>query len=173
MDRKKFAKDNVIYYVDKLVPVPGFDPDLVEIRRKRFSTTQGEVEIFYNGRRLEQYGDKIELGADGWEGQTDAEWIQVAMNFLAVESMSEFEKCAAWTGAKPRHGLLFPIASPPRVIQIATVPGTDGEHPEYAALFALSEDGTIWRIGLQNGDAFGESPANWKQLPALPETNEA
>jgi hypothetical protein len=57
---------------------PGFNPALVRIVRHRFSTTQGEVEVIYGDRRLAQYGDDIQLRANGWEGHSDSYWIEVA-----------------------------------------------------------------------------------------------
>lgn len=60
-----------------------FDPKLVGIVRKRFSTPQGEVEVFYDGRRLEQYGDTITLLPDGmYRGHSDAFWIGVAWDVV-------------------------------------------------------------------------------------------
>jgi hypothetical protein len=66
---------------------PGFDAGLVRLVRKRFSTTQGEVEVFYGDKRLEQYGDHIEMcdtpapGAvliGGYAGIGDRYWQDVA-----------------------------------------------------------------------------------------------
>ena len=58
--------------------IPPFDPAFVAIERKRFSVTQGEVLVFYNGHRIEQYGDKISLCIDEWKGYPDAHWIALA-----------------------------------------------------------------------------------------------
>ncbi|AGR48026.1 hypothetical protein PHIM7_304 [Sinorhizobium phage phiM7] len=56
-----------------------FDAAKVKITRKRFSATQGEVLVEYDGVKIEQYGDKITLvvGA-AWEGYPDAFWLAVA-----------------------------------------------------------------------------------------------
>lgn len=70
---------------DYLDQSPPFQRDKLEIRRKRFSETQGEVELVYDGRRLEQYGDKIELTRHGWRGHDDRFWEGVARRRLAAE----------------------------------------------------------------------------------------
>lgn len=60
-----------------------FNPALVRIVRKRFSTTQGEVEVFYGSQRIEQYGDTIELQPDGeYRGHSDAFWIEAARRVI-------------------------------------------------------------------------------------------
>jgi hypothetical protein len=72
---------------------PPFDRDKLTINRKRFSTTQGEVELLYDGRRLEQYGDTITMNGRGqYEGKSDGFWENVARNFLAKEHVAEFER---------------------------------------------------------------------------------
>lgn len=55
-----------------------FDPALVTITRKRFSVTQGEVLVEYAGTKLGQYGDKIEMRGNVWDGHDDAYWMDVA-----------------------------------------------------------------------------------------------
>ncbi len=55
-----------------------FEASKVVITRKRFSATQGEVLIEYNGIRIEQYGDKIELRDGEWAGYDDDFWMEVA-----------------------------------------------------------------------------------------------
>lgn len=55
-----------------------FEAAKVVITRKRFSITQGEVLIEYDGVRIEQFGAKIELRDGEWTGYDDAFWIQVA-----------------------------------------------------------------------------------------------
>lgn len=56
-----------------------FDPALVQIVRKRFSTTQGETLVRYNETTLEQYGDDPVLEKDGFYRQKpDSYWIEVA-----------------------------------------------------------------------------------------------
>lgn len=60
-------------------PAAPFDESLVEINRKRFSSTQGEVELSYDGVRINQFGDAYTLdGAGQWVGRSDAYWIAVA-----------------------------------------------------------------------------------------------
>lgn len=62
-----------------------FNPDLVTIARTRFSTTQGEVTLYYDGKKLERFGDTIKLRDGGWHGLTDAEWIDVARRFVRLK----------------------------------------------------------------------------------------
>lgn len=59
-------------------PKPVFDPALVTIEQKRFSVTQWEILVSYNGQRIEQYGDKIELIDRDWQGYPDTFWMAVA-----------------------------------------------------------------------------------------------
>jgi|GEM_PF-4442839 len=44
-----------------------FDPSLVTIRRHRMSTTQGTVEVVYDGRSLRRYHDDIKLVGREWK----------------------------------------------------------------------------------------------------------
>lgn len=55
-----------------------FDPALVGIERKRFSTTQGEVLLSYAGTPMIQYGDTIRLVGRDYVGIPDEEWLSVA-----------------------------------------------------------------------------------------------
>ena len=55
-----------------------FNPALVTIERKRFSTTQGETLISYDGQRIEQYGDNPRLIDGEYHQQPDEYWIDVA-----------------------------------------------------------------------------------------------
>jgi hypothetical protein len=55
-----------------------FDPALVTIEPKRFSVTQGEVLLSYDGQRIEQYGDSIKLIGRDYKGIPDAVWMAVA-----------------------------------------------------------------------------------------------
>lgn len=65
-----------------------FDPALVRIERKRFSTTQGEVEVFYDGQRVEQWFDDIQLKPTGaWEGYSDAFWIAAARKWRTNQAL--------------------------------------------------------------------------------------
>lgn len=60
-----------------------FDPARLEIIRKRFSTCQGEVELIYNGRRIEQYGDTIRLINGEYQGYSDDHWRNLAERVLS------------------------------------------------------------------------------------------
>lgn len=42
----------------------------VEVKRIRISTTQGEAEVWVNGKRVARYGDKIELVDGKWTSTT-------------------------------------------------------------------------------------------------------
>jgi hypothetical protein len=64
-----------------------YDPTKLAINRKRFSTTQGEVELVYDGQRIEQYGDTITLDGDGhYRGHSDEYWHSVASDWLSDET---------------------------------------------------------------------------------------
>ena len=57
-----------------------FDPSKVGITRKRFSTTQGETLLTYDGARIGQYGDDPTLSPDGTYHQRDATfWTGIAL----------------------------------------------------------------------------------------------
>ncbi|MCJ2180177.1 hypothetical protein [Novosphingobium album (ex Hu et al. 2023)] len=66
-----------------------FDPACVAIEHKRFSVTQGEVLVSYNGQRIEQYGDRITLIGKDWEGYPDAFWIAVAYREAIARSLAK------------------------------------------------------------------------------------
>jgi len=59
-------------------PKPVFDPALVTIEQKRFSVTQWEILVCYNGQRIEQYGDKIKLVGKEYRGHPREMWMAVA-----------------------------------------------------------------------------------------------
>jgi hypothetical protein len=75
-------------------PLPDFDPSRVRIERHRMSVTQGETSVFYDGRLLNRYGDKIiilekdatpPVGAQvlgGFHGYGDDEWVDVARRVI-------------------------------------------------------------------------------------------
>lgn len=72
---------------------PYFDTRKLQIVRHRFSTTQGEAEMIYDGRRIGQYGDTITINGRGvWEGLRDDKWTSVARDFLAREHAAKFER---------------------------------------------------------------------------------
>ena len=57
-----------------------FDPSKVGITRKRFSVTQGETLLTYDGARIEQYSDAPALFPDGTYRQRDATfWTGIAL----------------------------------------------------------------------------------------------
>lgn len=72
-----------------------FNAALVTIERKRFSVTQGEVLLSYNGQKIEQYADSIVLTDGGYQGLTDAEWIAVARREALARGLATETKAAA------------------------------------------------------------------------------
>jgi hypothetical protein len=64
-----------------------YQPEKLAIERKRFSVTQGEVLLTYDGERIEQYGDKIELCGGQWQGIPDAQGHEVAQRTLAQRGL--------------------------------------------------------------------------------------
>ncbi|MDX3911033.1 MAG: hypothetical protein QHC67_14610 [Sphingobium sp.] len=65
-----------------------FDPALVTIEPRRFSVTQSEVLVSYNGQRIEQYGDSIRLVEREWQGHTDAFWMAVAYREATLRGLA-------------------------------------------------------------------------------------
>lgn len=60
-----------------------YDPALLRIKRYRPSTTQGEVVLFYNGRKIERYGDTIRRTDSGeYRGHDDDYWHTIARRVL-------------------------------------------------------------------------------------------
>ena len=56
-----------------------FDPNKVTFLRDRRSVTQGTVKIFYDGKELGNFGDRINLMPDGsYQGYNDTEIIELA-----------------------------------------------------------------------------------------------
>ena len=73
---------------DDIESKAGFDPALVRIERHRFSVTQGEATLYYQGKKLARFGDDIELQLDGeWRGYPDSFWVWIAR--CKVEEMQE------------------------------------------------------------------------------------
>lgn len=70
----------------------------LEIVRHRFSVTQGEVTLRYNGTEIGRFGDRIELVGDkaepgaqvigGWAGRGDAYWNDVAKKLIENEHVN-------------------------------------------------------------------------------------
>jgi len=70
----------------------------IEIKRHRFSVTQGEVEVFINEKSIIQYGDNIELGGKYGEiltgyGSTirDEKFALGAINKYLTDIINEVE----------------------------------------------------------------------------------
>ena len=78
---------------DYLDQPPPFNPRLVTVERHRFSTTQGEASVFYDGELVERFGDDIRLQTNGqWEGYGDRHWQDVARRVLAERHAKAREK---------------------------------------------------------------------------------
>jgi hypothetical protein len=72
-----------------------FEREKVSIVRFRFSTTQGELAISYNGVHVIRCGDKIRLVQGEWAGLSDDEVIQYA------EEM--YKRGCRFNGIPPLH----------------------------------------------------------------------
>lgn len=77
---------------DYLRQPPPFRRDRLTIDRKRFSETQGEVLLTYDGARLEQFGDDIQLTPYGWQGKPDSFWENVARDWLVRQHAEKFAR---------------------------------------------------------------------------------
>lgn len=87
---------------DYLRQPPPYDPDKLVIERKRFSTTQGEVLLTYDGQRIEQYGDTIRLAGRGnYEGHDDHYWHDIAKRDLARRHVEDFDRSMTASEALP------------------------------------------------------------------------
>ena len=75
-----------------------YDPSLLSIVPNRFSATQGEIELVYDGERLEQYGDRIVLTASGWAGYPAAFW-HVAAERLVRKRATDADQVGARVAA--------------------------------------------------------------------------
>lgn len=65
-----------------------YDPELLVIKRHQSSTSQGEAVLYYNGRKIERYGDMIRrTDAGEYKGHDDDYWHTIARRVLteAVE----------------------------------------------------------------------------------------
>lgn len=63
---------------------PPFDKRKLTLQPHRFSETQGEMTLIYDGEDLGRYGDKYELGANGrFHGQNERYWLDAAKRILA------------------------------------------------------------------------------------------
>lgn len=65
---------------------------LFEVKRHRFSVTQGEVEVLVNGKTVIQYGDTIELQDGEWKSvHDDAHFIEAAMRQYSDKIIKLFQ----------------------------------------------------------------------------------
>lgn len=61
-----------------------FDPALLVIKRHQASTSQGEATLYYNGRKIERYGDMIRRNDAGeYVGHNDEYWHTIARRVLS------------------------------------------------------------------------------------------
>lgn len=85
------------YLTQTALPPPGYDPTKLTINPKRFSETQGEVELRYEDQRLEQFGDRIRLTLTGWRGYPEPLWRVIGERMaiaLASQPNSPFRTTA-------------------------------------------------------------------------------
>lgn len=88
--------------------IAAFDAAKVTITRKRFSTTQGETLIEYNGQRIEQYGDDPKLCKDGqYRQRDDAFWIGIARREAIARGLATEPTPPAPKGAKFEAGKTY------------------------------------------------------------------
>ena len=67
-----------------LAQPPYFDGRKFAIKEHRRSTTQGEVELIYDGESIGRFGDQIELNGRGqWVGRSPQFWTDTARRFMA------------------------------------------------------------------------------------------
>lgn len=76
---------------------PYFSGHKLQIVEHKFSETQGEVELIYDGRRLGQYGETYTIQGGYWRGRGVRHWVDAARSILAREhgAKREEEKRAA------------------------------------------------------------------------------
>jgi hypothetical protein len=71
---------------------PAFDSRKLGIVEHKFSETQGEVELIYDGRRLEQFGETYTISGQGrWVGRGVAFWQNAARRWLADEHYASLD----------------------------------------------------------------------------------
>lgn len=69
--------------------LPEFDRSLFEVERHRFSTTQGELTIRYDGDDLGRFGDTYKLREDGeWSCIPEDDLVGVAKRLLVLRHIS-------------------------------------------------------------------------------------
>ena len=89
---ERYATPGGENYQETLITLPSkneFDPSKVEIKRNRSSTTQGTVELIYDGKSIGTFDDKIQLGPVGkFIGRPDEYWIDtVKKRFNGIPSL--------------------------------------------------------------------------------------
>jgi len=92
VDRLADAISTNVQRPDYLRQPPLYYPGKLVIERKRFSVTQGEVLLTYDGQRIEQYGDTIRPdGFGGYAGHDDDYWHAVAERELERRHVEAFD----------------------------------------------------------------------------------
>jgi hypothetical protein len=70
---------------------PPFDGSLFTIEIHRFSTTQGEVSIFYDGDKLGRFGDDYQIDGRGqFRGHRLSYWTDAAKRILSERHAAKF-----------------------------------------------------------------------------------
>lgn len=71
---------------------PPFDKHKVTLQPHRFSVTQGEMSVFYDGVKLGQYGDTITLRSSGhYQGLNERYWLDAAKHILAERHLQSLQ----------------------------------------------------------------------------------
>ncbi|EHK77705.1 hypothetical protein SM0020_12295 [Sinorhizobium meliloti CCNWSX0020] len=74
---------------------PPFDGRLFRIETHRFSVTQGEVSLFYDGECLGRYGDDYKIGGDGqYRGRPLRYWEDAAKKILRERHLASLQQAA-------------------------------------------------------------------------------
>lgn len=72
---------------------PPFDRSLFSIETHRFSTTQGEVSLFYDGEKLGRFGDDYKIGGNGqFSGRSLSYWEDAAKRILQERHVEAVRK---------------------------------------------------------------------------------
>lgn len=74
---------------------PPFDGRLFRIETHRFSVTQGEVSLFYDGDCLGRFGDDYKIGGDGqFRGRPLRYWEDAAKKILRERHVASLQRAA-------------------------------------------------------------------------------
>lgn len=75
---------------------PPFDGKLLTVETHRFSVTQGEASLFYDGQFLGRFGDDYKIGPGGqFQGHNLRYWIDAAKRILRERHIASLAERAA------------------------------------------------------------------------------